>query len=69
MAIPELHRDDVRQLLEEGRAQLLEVLPRRAYEREHLPGALNIPLGELDREAARRLDAGRPVIVYCASDT
>ncbi len=49
----------------EGGAQLVEVLPHEEYEEEHLPGAINIPLRRLDREARDRLDPERPVIVYC----
>lgn len=43
------------ELLEHG-AQLVEVLPREEYEEEHLPGAINIPLKELDRERVAALD-------------
>jgi rhodanese-related sulfurtransferase len=57
-------RDDVRRLVEEG-AQLVEVLPREEYEEEHLPGAINIPLKELDRETTARLRRDAPVVVYC----
>ena len=57
-------RDDVRRLREE-RAQVVEVLPRAEYEWRHLEGAVNLPLKELDAESARRLDPGRPVVVYC----
>jgi rhodanese-related sulfurtransferase len=41
------------------------VLPAAEYEDEHLPGAINNPLKELDRETTRGLDHGRPVIAYC----
>ncbi|HEX9548906.1 MAG TPA: rhodanese-like domain-containing protein [Acidimicrobiales bacterium] len=55
----------MRKLLAEG-AQLVEVLPQAEYDEEHLPGALSLPLKQLDAErAAARLDRGRPVIVYC----
>jgi rhodanese-related sulfurtransferase len=57
-------RDDVRRLLAAG-AQLVEVLPAAEFEEEHLPGAINIPLKELDRETTRQLERERPVIVYC----
>jgi rhodanese-related sulfurtransferase len=57
-------RDDVQRLVAAG-AQLVEVLPRPEYEEEHLPGAVNLPLKELNREAAEQLDRDRPVIVYC----
>ena len=61
-------RADVQRLLTEG-AQLVEVLPPAEYEEEHLPGAINLPLKELSRQAARRLDHTRPVIVYCYDTT
>lgn len=57
-------REEVRQLVEAG-AQLVEVLPREEFDEEHIAGAKNLPLKELDRETAARLDRERPVIVYC----
>jgi rhodanese-related sulfurtransferase len=57
-------RDEVRRLLEEG-AHLVEVLPREEYEEQHLPGAINIPLKELNRETTDHLRRDVPVIVYC----
>jgi rhodanese-related sulfurtransferase len=57
-------RDGVRALLErEG--QLVEVLGASAYEKEHIPGAINIPLRHLP-EKADTLRRDHPVIVYCA---
>ena len=58
-------RHEVQRLLAAEEAQLVEVLPRAEYEGEHLPGAINIPLKELNRETARQLRRDRPVIVYC----
>jgi rhodanese-related sulfurtransferase len=63
MAIP-VDREQVQRLVSEG-AQLVEVLPQAEYEDEHLPGAVNIPLKELDRERVAGLDRARPVVVYC----
>lgn len=57
-------REEVRRLVAEG-AQLVEVLPAEEYEDEHLPGAINIALRRIDREAPDRLDRARPVVVYC----
>jgi rhodanese-related sulfurtransferase len=56
--------DKLRVLLDQG-AQLVEVLPAEEYEEEHLPGAINIPLKQLDAESTAKLDKRRPVIVYC----
>ena len=57
-------RNGVQRLMAEG-AQLVDVLLRPEYEEEHLPGAINIPLKELNRAKAQQLDRERPVIVYC----
>ncbi len=54
----------VRELLDQG-AQIVEVLPKEDYEELHLPGAISLPLKELDAESATVLDRFRPVIVYC----
>jgi rhodanese-related sulfurtransferase len=54
----------VRELLERG-AQLVEVLPAEEYDELHLPGAIHLPLKELDPQHAERLDRERPVVVYC----
>ena len=63
--MPELiDRARLQELLEEG-AQLVEVLPANEYSEDHLPGAINLPLRRLEREARDLLDPGRPVIVYC----
>ena len=44
--------------------QVVEVLPHDEFEWAHLPGAINVPLRQLDTNVAE-LDRQRPVIVYC----
>jgi rhodanese-related sulfurtransferase len=56
--------DRLRDMLASG-AQLVEVLPAEDYAKAHLPGAINLPLRELDASTAAALDASRPVVVYC----
>jgi rhodanese-related sulfurtransferase len=56
-------RDELQKLTGQG-AQLVEVLPAEEYEWAHLPGAVNLPLKELDGRLGE-LDRSRPVIVYC----
>jgi rhodanese-related sulfurtransferase len=60
-----IDRHRLQRLLTDEQGQLIEVLPAAEYEDEHLPGAINIALKELDRETTRGLDRGRPVIAYC----
>lgn len=60
-----IDRFGVQRLLVDEEAQLVEVLPEAEFADEHLPGAVNIPLKQLDRERSTQLDPARPVIVYC----
>ena len=59
-----IHRHEVQRLLAAG-AQLVEVLKREEYEKEHLPGAISLPLRSMDASSVSALDRTRPVIVYC----
>jgi rhodanese-related sulfurtransferase len=56
--------EGVKRLLAEG-AQLVDVLSVSEYEYSHLPGAIHIPLMELDAQSVAGLDRGRPVVTYC----
>jgi len=60
----ETDRDGVRRLVAEG-AQLVDVLPAAEYAKEHLPGAVNLPLRRLEQQATEVLDRHRAVVVYC----
>jgi phage shock protein E len=60
----EIRRDEVRKLLDRG-AQLVEVLPSPEYEEDHLPGAIHLPLRQIEARATEVLDRNRAVIVYC----
>ena len=54
---------ELRRLLTGG-VQLMDVLPPKTYQQEHLPGAINVPLADI-ATAADRLDRNRAVAVYC----
>jgi rhodanese-related sulfurtransferase len=47
----------------EGSYTLLDVRQPKEYEKEHIPGATLIPLGELS-DSYDRLDRKKPIIVY-----
>ncbi len=59
-----IDRARVQRFMREG-AQIVDVLPSEEFAEEHLPGAVNIPLKELDESSAARLRKDRPVVVYC----
>ena len=56
--------EQLQQMVDRG-AQVVEVLPADDYSPVHLPGAVNLPLRELDERRAAVLDRTRPVVVYC----
>ena len=60
-----VEHNEVRRLIAEESAQLVEVLPTKEFDEEHLAGAVNIPLKQIDRRVPRELERERPVIVYC----
>lgn len=48
--------------------RVVESLPEKYYRDWHLPGALHLPLDEVESRAARILpDKNAEVVVYCAS--
>lgn len=55
---------DLQRLIDHD-AQLVEVLPADEYEEAHLPGAINIPLKQLDQATIAALERRRPIVVYC----
>jgi rhodanese-related sulfurtransferase len=60
----EVDREEVQRLMESG-AQLVEVLPSTEYDEDHLPGAINLPLRQIETDARDTLDPNRPLVVYC----
>ena len=59
--------EEVQRLMAED-AQIVDVLPPDDYNSSHLPGAINLPLQELDDDALDRLSRPWPIVVYCADN-
>ncbi|HYR41777.1 MAG TPA: rhodanese-like domain-containing protein [Terriglobia bacterium] len=62
----EIRRKDLKTLVAQGRAQLIEVLPPSEYKREHLPQAVNVPLSTMTAANTKFLRKDQAIIVYCA---
>jgi rhodanese-related sulfurtransferase len=60
--------DDVMWLQAAGRALVVDVRIERTFKAGHIPGALNVPLDQIDARAAEilRLAAGRAIVTYCS---
>ena len=66
--VPSLFPDDLKEYMDsapEGSYTLLDVRQPVEYEEAHLPGAKLVPLPVL-ANSLKEIDAGKPVIVYCA---
>jgi len=59
--------DDAKRLIQEKKAQLVDVRTPEEFAMSKLPGAINIPLQDIDRVGESMLDADLPVIVFCRS--
>ena len=62
----EIGRDQLRTLTGQG-APLVEVLPAAEYDWAHLPGAVSMPLKELDARAGQMRSEERRVGKECRS--
>jgi hydroxyacylglutathione hydrolase len=66
VAIPTVSGDELRQALRGGDIVALDVRNRSEYEAGHLPGVVNIPLGELPQRL-HEVPNGKPLVVHCES--
>lgn len=57
-------REDLVLRLKDGLVTVLDVRPEDEFALGHVPGALNIPFGELERRL-RELPADREIVAYC----
>lgn len=63
-ALEAVSREDLLARLNDGAVTVLDVRPPEEYALGHLPGAINIPAGELQRRLAG-LPKNREVVAYC----
>lgn len=63
-ALEAVSREDLVSRLHDGLVTVLDVRPEDEFAVGHLPGALNIPLAELERRLAE-LPVDREVVAYC----
>jgi rhodanese-related sulfurtransferase len=64
-----INREQLKEKLDNKEAMtIIEALPQRFFDAEHLPGAINIPHDEIQARASAMLpDKTAFIVVYCAS--
>jgi rhodanese-related sulfurtransferase len=59
-------RQELQAMLREGAVVLLEALPAMYFDKEHLPGAKNLPLDDIETLAPVLVPVHTtPVVTYC----
>ena len=66
-----ISREDLQSKIERGdKFQLVETLPKTAYDHAHLPGAINLPPDRIEEIAPTLLpDKSAEIVVYCSNPT
>jgi len=59
--------EDAKRLIKEKNAQLVDVRTPEEFESSKLPGAINIPLQNIDYMGVHKLKKALPVVVFCRS--
>lgn len=59
--------EDAKRLIKQRNAQLVDVRTPEEFESSRLPGAINIPLQDIDHVGQTRLNKDIPVVVFCRS--
>ncbi len=64
-----MNRDELRTRLQvaPGRTLLVDVRDREDYEKEHILGAISVPVSELSMRAKTSFGPDKEIIVYCGS--
>jgi ArsR family transcriptional regulator len=57
-------RDELQDLMRDGLVTLIDVRPADEFALGHVPGAINVPLGEV-KEWSHSADNGREIVAYC----
>jgi predicted sulfurtransferase len=57
--------DELRALVKQNRAVIVDVRDKGAYNAGHVKGALSIPIGEIE-ERAKELPRDKMIVAYCS---
>jgi rhodanese-related sulfurtransferase len=61
-----IEKEELREKLENEEIILIEVLEEEKFKKEHIKGAINIPLKKIGTVAKQKFDKDDKIIVYCS---
>jgi len=70
LTVPEISREALIQSLRDKSLTLIDVLSSESFVAFHIPGAINLPVMDIARQAAAVLpDRRRRIVTYCGGPT
>lgn len=68
--VKQITRGELMEKVSSGRKfKLVDVLDREHFAKEHIKGAISMPVSEIEKKAAKLLKKDETIVVYCASFT
>lgn len=65
-----ISRDELRARLGDRSLIILDVLPKEAYAEAHIPGAISLPVTEIEAKAHQAISKlTQEIVVYCGGPT
>ena len=65
-----ISRNELRARLRDRSLILLDVLPKESYVDAHIPGAINLPVVEIEAKARQLIsNSNQQIVVYCGGPT
>lgn len=66
--VKKITRDELVKLMDSGKKlKLVDVLSGESYAKEHIKGAISLPLAQIDKKAGDLLEEDDLIVTYCAS--
>lgn len=66
--INKITRDELMKMVSSGQKfKLVDVLDKEHFQKEHIKGAISLPVNEIEKKAAKILKKSETIVVYCAS--
>jgi rhodanese-related sulfurtransferase len=66
--VNKITRDELMRMVSSGeKFKLVDVLDREHFAKEHIKGAISIPVNEIEKKAPKLLKKSEKIVVYCAS--
>lgn len=65
-SVPRISQAEFKQALAAGEILVVDVRDAQSYAMGHIPGAINVPLSDLQKKATELKGAKKVIVTYCA---